>query len=64
MKGDLVLEGARREEFDVLRRIMSGEALGNDPRVEPLQSKGWVDVWNGTALLTLAGRTLIDRHHV
>lgn len=64
MKNDLVLEGPRRDDIEVLRRVISGEAMGNDPRLEPLQSKGWVDVWNGTALLTLAGRVLIDRQRV
>jgi hypothetical protein len=60
MKPDLVLEGARREELDMLRRIRDGQLPSPDERLETLQSKGWLDLCNGTALLTLSGRTLVD----
>lgn len=60
MRRDLVLEGARREELDLLRRISNGQMLNADDRLEALQSKGWLDVFNGIALLTLSGRTLLE----
>ncbi len=60
MKPDLVLEGARREELDLLRRICEGQMPRPEEGLDSLQSKGWVDLCNGTALLTLTGRTLVD----
>jgi len=60
MKRDLVLEGARRDELDMLRRISDGYLVGSGDQLDTLQSKGWLDVFNGTALLTLSGRTLLE----
>jgi hypothetical protein len=58
---DVVLEGVRPIEVEVLARLC------NNPEFRPgadvarrLEAKGWIDTYDGTHLLTVAGRTLIE----
>ncbi|GLQ53637.1 hypothetical protein [Devosia nitrariae] len=59
---DAVLEGANPNEIAALSR------LGNQPGYMPspdlagsLQAKGWIDQAGDVYLLTITGRTLIER---
>lgn len=58
---DLVLEGARPIEVEVLYR------LSDNPEFRPgsdvarrLEAKGWIDTYGETHVLTVTGRTLLE----
>lgn len=59
---DAILEGPRPEEIEALKSIVTGKP--QRPLLTlalRLRAKGWVDMVNGTYLVTLTGRTLLDR---
>lgn len=58
---DIVLEGVRPIEIEVLSRLSSNPDFqpGAD-LVRRLEAKGWIDTYGDTHLLTVTGRTLID----
>jgi len=62
MLRDAVLEGAYPSEIEVLSRLCSEPAFRPDNDLaERLQAKGWLEHVAGAYLLTISGRTLIDR---
>jgi len=58
---DIVLEGVRPIEVEVLSRLSSNPDFrpGSDV-VRRLEAKGWIDTYGDTHLLTVTGRTLIE----
>lgn len=57
---DVILEGLRPGELNILREIDHGSASIRS--FDGLAAKGWLDVVGGVPLITLTGRTLLDRH--
>lgn len=62
MLRDAVLEGVRPSEIEVLSRLSSEPAFHPDAALaERLEAKGWRERAGGSYLLTITGRTLIER---
>ena len=63
MLRDAVLEGATAAEVVALARLVEDDANSPPPHLCPtLRAKGWlITTDNGHHLLTLAGRTLVER---
>lgn len=58
---DLILEGVNASEVASLRALAAGEPLPAQRDIAPLHAKGWVDVIGNEPIITLTGRTLLDR---
>jgi hypothetical protein len=59
---DAILEGVRPFDIRQLRLLEQGlSAPGSAAIVERLQAKGWVETVGGIHLITLTGRTLLER---
>ena len=55
---DVILEGVKLAELENLRALDAGRS----PQfLQPLEDKGWVETVAGIPLITLTGRTLLDR---
>ena len=63
MLRDAALEGATAAEVVALARLAADDANSPPPHLCPkLRAKGWlITTENGNHLLTLAGRTLVER---
>ncbi|GLQ56422.1 hypothetical protein [Devosia nitrariae] len=60
---DAVLEGANPSEIAALSRLCDQPGYVPPPELAgSLQAKGWVDRAGDNYLLTIAGRTLIEKH--
>jgi ribosomal protein S19E (S16A) len=58
---DVVLEGARPAEIEALFHLSANPGLVPPPEIlRRLEAKGWIDSFNDTHVLTVAGRTLLD----
>jgi hypothetical protein len=55
---DAVLEGARPEEIEALAAIDRGRRPSLMVALR-LRAKGWIDMIDGTYLITVTGRTLL-----
>lgn len=59
---DAVLEGPREDEVDALVAIVTGmNARPSLALALRLRAKGWIDMVNGSYLVTITGRALLDR---
>ncbi len=58
---DLILEGVSEREMASLRALADGAAMPAIREIEPLHAKGWVEVIGSDAIITLTGRTLLER---
>ena len=58
---DLILEGATATDVASLRALADGATLPPRQAIAPLHAKGWVEVIGDDAIITLTGRTLLDR---
>lgn len=57
---DVILEGVRPAELEHLRELDAGRSPLGQAFLRPLEDKGWIETFSGTALITLTGRTLLD----
>lgn len=57
---DLILEGVSAGEVASLRALAGG-TVPAQREIAPLHAKGWVEVVGSHTLITLTGRTLLDR---
>lgn len=58
---DVVLEGARPVEIEVLSRLSANPDFRPGAEVlRRLEAKGWVDTFGEAHVLTLTGRALLD----
>jgi len=60
-RADLILEGVRPTELEQLRALDAGVSPLGQSYLRPLEDKGWVETIAGTPLITLTGRTLLER---
>jgi hypothetical protein len=60
MQTDLVLAGSTPRDVEALQAIIRGSAV-SDRDAATLREKGWLDANTSAMLVTLEGRTLIDR---
>jgi hypothetical protein len=59
---DRILEGVREFDFDHLKALADGEGpAGTSEHIERLEAKGWVERYGDIHLITLTGRTLLER---
>jgi len=59
---DVVLEGARPFDLEQLQLLAQGRsATGSAQQLERIAAKGWLETVDGVHLITLTGRTLLDR---
>ncbi len=58
---DSILEGVVSSELAGLKSIAEGHNIPSGGGLARLAAKGWVDLVNGVLLITLTGRTLLDR---
>jgi hypothetical protein len=60
---DAVLQGAETVEIEALAKIARSQGNSIAPALaRRLQAKGWIDSIGEEHLLTICGRTLIDRN--
>jgi hypothetical protein len=60
--GDAVLEGVRPSEVEQLRLLAQGRSATASPQqMAQIAAKGWLDTVDGTHLITLTGRALLER---
>lgn len=65
MERDTVLEGAKPSELEQLRLLADGRsATASAQQLERIAAKGWLDTVGGIHLITLTGRTLLERSPV
>ncbi|UYN98229.1 MAG: hypothetical protein KIT02_09595 [Devosia sp.] len=60
MRRDAVLEGVKPGDLAGLQRLALGRDRVRDDDLAGLVAKGWVELAGGMALITLAGRTLLE----
>jgi hypothetical protein len=61
MRRDLILEGTREGEVKALSRIADGDGYWPDTQLRmALLSKGWLEQFGSTLVLTISGRTLLN----
>jgi len=58
---DLILEGVTPRDLASLRALAEGQVLPGRREIAPLHDKGWVDMVGEDVIITLTGRTLLDR---
>ncbi len=59
---DAVLEGAHPSEIEVLSRLSAEPSFHPDSALaDRLEAKGWLERAGGAYLVTISGRTLVDR---
>lgn len=62
MERDAVLEGARRSDLEQLRLLAQGRsATATAQQLARIEAKGWLETIGNTHLITLTGRTLLER---
>jgi hypothetical protein len=60
-QGDLILEGVNASEVASLRALDKGDTVAARRHIVPLQAKGLVDLFGDEAIITLTGRTVLER---
>ena len=60
-QGDLILEGVNASEVASLKALDKGDMLAARRDIAPLQAKGLVDLFGDEAIITLTGRTVLER---
>lgn len=61
---DVVLEGVRRLDIEQLQLLALGQAAtASSQQLERIAAKGWLETVGDTHLITLTGRTLLERPH-
>ncbi|SMQ75643.1 hypothetical protein SAMN06295905_2363 [Devosia lucknowensis] len=63
-QADRILEGVSEGEVASLRALADGHGIAVGRDIAPLHAKGWVDVIGGDAIITLTGRTLLERNRL
>jgi len=59
---DVVLEGARPFDVEQLQLLAQGRSVtGSAQQLERIAAKGWLETVGDVHLITLTGRTLLDR---
>lgn len=62
MGRDAVLEGAKAFDIEQLQLLAQGRsATASAKQLAGIEAKGWLETIQGIHLITLTGRTLIDR---
>jgi hypothetical protein len=62
MERDAVLEGARRSDLEQLRLLAQGRsATATEQQLARIEAKGWLETIGNIHLITLTGRTLLER---
>lgn len=62
MERDAVLEGARRSDLEQLRLLAQGRsATATAQQLARIEAKGWLETIGNIHLITLTGRTLLER---
>ena len=62
MGRDAVLEGARRSDLEQLRLLAQGRsATATVQQLAQIEAKGWLETVGDIQLITLTGRTLLER---
>ena len=62
MGRDAVLEGAKAIELEQLRLLAQGRsATASAQQLADIAAKGWLETVGGIHLITLTGRTLLER---
>ena len=62
MGRDAVLEGARRSDLEQLRLLAQGRsATATAQQLAQIEAKGWLETVGDIHLITLTGRTLLER---
>lgn len=62
MGRDAVLEGAKAFELEQLRLLAQGRsATASAQQLAGIEAKGWLETVGGIHLITLTGRTLLER---
>lgn len=59
--GDLILEGVNASEVASLKALDKGDTRAARRDIAPLQAKGLVDLFGDEAIITLTGRTVLER---
>jgi hypothetical protein len=60
-QGDLILEGVNASEVASLKALDKGDTRAARRDIAPLQAKGLVDLFGDEAIITLTGRTVLER---
>lgn len=59
---DIVLEGVRSFDLEQLRLLADGySATASAEELARIEAKGWLETVGGIHLITLTGRTLLER---
>jgi hypothetical protein len=59
---DLVLEGAKPSDLEQLRLLADGRlSTATAQQLAGIEAKGWLETVGGVHLITLTGRTLLER---
>ncbi|KRA41712.1 hypothetical protein [Devosia sp. Root635] len=62
MGRDAVLEGVRPLDIEQLRLLAAGQsATASAQQLARIEAKGWLETVGGIHLITLTGRTLLER---
>lgn len=62
MGRDAVLEGAKALDLEQLRLLAQGRSTtASAQQLAGIEAKGWLETVQGIQLITLTGRTLIER---
>ena len=62
LERDVVLEGARVVDVEQLQLLAQGRsATASAQQLQRIAAKGWLETIGETHLITLTGRTLLDR---
>lgn len=60
---DRILEGVHASELASLRALAEGGHMPARRDIAPLHAKGWVDMLGDVPVITITGRTLLERQH-
>lgn len=58
---DRILEGVQASELASLRALAEGGLVPEKRDIVPLHAKGWVDMLGDVPVITITGRTLLER---
>lgn len=62
MERDVVLEGVRALDLEQLQLLARGRAAtASSQQLARIEAKGWLEIVDGIHLITLTGRTLLER---
>ena len=58
---DMILEGVRPADMASLRALAQEGVVPARAHIAQLHAKGWIDLVNDEPIITLTGRTLLER---